>query len=201
MTAVTICSILEPKGKKKSLTVSIVSLSIWLHSICQQMWKTQQGPQDSKTSVFIPIPKKANAKESSNYRTIVLILNTRKVMLKILQARLQQYVNWEIPDVQAGFRKVRWSRNQIVNIHWIKYKARDSRKMSLSSTRQKLLALWITTNYRKFLEMGIPDHITCLLRNMYVSQEEMIRNLHKTNWLIQNWERSTRRLCSFTLFI
>ena len=201
MTAVTICSILEPKGKKKSLTVSIVSLSIWLHSICQQMWKTQQGPQDSKTSVFIPIPKKANAKESSNYRTIVLILNTRKVMLKILQARLQQYVNWEIPDVQAGFRKVRWSRNQIVNIHWIKYKARDSRKMSLSSTRQKLLALWITTNYRKFLELGIPDHITCLLRNMYVSQEEMIRNLHKTNWLIQNWERSTRRLCSFTLFI
>ena len=180
MTAVTICSILEPKGKKKSLTVSIVSLSIWLHSICQQMWKTQQGPQDSKTSVFIPIPKKANAKESSNYRTIVLILNTRKVMLKILQARLQQYVNWEIPDVQAGFRKVRWSRNQIVNIHWIKYKARDSRKMSLSSTRQKLLALWITTNYRKFLEMGIPDHITCLLRNMYVSQEETVRTGHRT---------------------
>ena len=191
----------SPRGTKKYLTVCIVSLSIWLHSICQQMWKTQRGPQNMKTSVFIPIPKKANAKESSNYRTIVLILNTRKVMLKILQARLQQYVNWEIPDVQDGFRKVRWSRNQIANIHWTKYKARDSRKMSLSSTRQKLLALWITTNYRKFLEMGIPDHITCLLRNMYVSQEEMIRNLHKTNWLIQNWETSTRRLCSFTLLI
>ena len=73
-------------------------------------------------------------------------------MLKILQARLQQYVNWEIPGVQAGFRKHRWSRNQIANIHWIKYKARDSRKMSLSSTRQKAFTLWITTNYRKFLK-------------------------------------------------
>ena len=92
------------------------------------MWKTQQGPQDSKTSVFIPIPKKANAKESSNYRTIVLILNTRKVMLKILQARLQQYVNWEIPDVQAGFIKGRGTRDQIANIRWIMEKARELQK-------------------------------------------------------------------------
>ena len=88
-----------------------------LHSICQQIWKTQQWPQDWKTSVFIPIPKKDNAKECSNYHTIVLISHASKVMLKILQARLQQYMNHELPDVQAGFRKGRGTRDQIANIH------------------------------------------------------------------------------------
>ena len=87
-----------------------------VHSICQQIWKTQQWPQDWKTSVFIPIPKKRNAIECSNYRTIALISHDSKVMLKILQARLQQYVNHELPDVQADFRKVRGMRNQIANI-------------------------------------------------------------------------------------
>ena len=88
-----------------------------LHSICQQIWKTQQWPQDWKRSVFIPIPKKGNANKCSNYRTIALISHASKVMLKILQARLQQYVNHELPDVQAGFRKGRGSRDQIANIH------------------------------------------------------------------------------------
>ena len=87
-----------------------------LHSICQQIWKTQQWPQDWK-SVFIPIPKKGNAKESSNYHTIALISQASKVMLKILQARLQKYMNHELPDVQAGFRKGRGTRDQIDNIH------------------------------------------------------------------------------------
>ena len=87
-----------------------------LHSICQQIWKNQQWPQDWKRSVFIPIPKKGNAKECSNYHTITLISHANKVMLKILQARLQQYVNHELPDVQAGFRKGRGTRDQIVNI-------------------------------------------------------------------------------------
>ena len=87
-----------------------------LHSICQQTWKTQQWPQDRKRSVCIPVPKKGNAKESSNYRTIALISHASKVMLKILQARLQQYVNREIPDVQAGFRKGRGIRDHIANI-------------------------------------------------------------------------------------
>ena len=87
-----------------------------LHSICQQIWKTQQWPQDWKRSVFIPIPKKGNAKECSNYCTIALISHASKVMLKILQARLQQYVNRELPDVQAGFRKGRGTRDQIANI-------------------------------------------------------------------------------------
>ena len=95
-----------------------------LHSICQQIWKTHQCPQDWKRSIFIPIPKKCNAKECSNYRTIALISHTSKVMLKILQARLQQYVNHEPPDVQAGFRKGRGTRDQIANIHWIIKKAR-----------------------------------------------------------------------------
>ena len=90
-----------------------------LHSICQQIWKTQQWPQDWKRSVFIPIPKKGNAKECSNYSIIALISHTSKVMLKILQARLQQYVNCELPDVQAGFRKGGGTRDQIANILWI----------------------------------------------------------------------------------
>ena len=90
-----------------------------LHSTCQQLWNTQQWPQDWKRSVFTPIPKKGNAKECSNYHTITLISHASKVMLKILQARLQQYVNCELPDVQAGFRKGRGTRNQIANIHWI----------------------------------------------------------------------------------
>ena len=95
-----------------------------LHSICQQIWKTQQWPWDWKKSVFIPIPKKGNAKECSNSHTIALISCTSKIMLKILQARLQQYVNCEISDVQAGFRKGRGTRNQIANILWIIEKAR-----------------------------------------------------------------------------
>ena len=98
-----------------------------LHSICQQTWKTQQWPQDWKRSVYIPIPKKGNAKECPNYRTIVLISHASKVMLKILQARFQQYVNWEHPDVQT-IRKGRGTRDQIANIHWIIGKAREFQK-------------------------------------------------------------------------
>ena len=99
-----------------------------LHSICQQIWKTQQWPQDWKRSVFIPIPQKGNAKECSNNRTIVLISHASKLMLKILQARLQQYVNHELPDVQADFRKGRGTGDQIANIHWIMEKARVPEK-------------------------------------------------------------------------
>ena len=99
-----------------------------LHSICQQIWTTQQWPQDWKRSVFISIPKKGTAKECSNYRTIALISQAIKVMLKILQARLQQYVIHELPDVQAGFRKGRGTRDQIANIRWIMEKAREIQK-------------------------------------------------------------------------
>ena len=99
-----------------------------LHSICQQIWKTQQWTQDWKRSVFIRIPKKGNAKECSNYRTIALISHASKVMLKILQARLQQYMNRELPDVQAGFRKGRGIRDQIANILWIINKEKEFQK-------------------------------------------------------------------------
>ena len=102
-----------------------------LHSICQQIWKTQQWPQDWKRSVFIPIPNKGNARECSNYCTIALISHTSKGMLKILQARLQQYVNRELPDVQAGFRKGRGTRDQIANIRWIIEKAKEFQKSNL----------------------------------------------------------------------
>ena len=117
-----------------------------LHSICQQMWKTQQCPQDWKRSVFIPIPKKGNAKECSNCRIIALISHASKVMLKILQARLQQYVNHELPDVQAGFRK--GTRDQIANIRLIMEKAREFQKTSISAllTMLKPLTVWITIN-------------------------------------------------------
>ena len=99
-----------------------------LHLICQQIWKTQQWPRDWNRSVFIPVPKKGNAKEWANYCTIAVILQASKVMLKILQARLQQFVNWEFLDIQAGFRKGRGTRDQIANICWIIEKAREFQK-------------------------------------------------------------------------
>ena len=125
-----------------------------LHSICQQIWKTQHWPQDWKKSVFIPITKKDNAKECSNYHTIAHISYARKIMLKILQARLQQHVNRELPDVQAGFRKDRGTRDQIANIHWIIKKAREVQKNSTSVllTTPKPLTMWITINCGKFLK-------------------------------------------------
>ena len=123
-----------------------------LHSICQPIWKTQQWPQDRKRSVFIPIPKKGNAKECSNYHTVALIWHASKVMLKILQARLQQYVNRELLDVQGGFRKGRETRDQIANIHWIMEKAREFQKNIYSAllTMPKPLTVWITINCGKF---------------------------------------------------
>jgi len=125
-----------------------------LHSICQQIWKTQQWPQDWKWSVFIPIPKKGNAKERSNYRTTALISHTSKVMLKILQARLQQYVNQELPDVQAGSRKGRRTRDQIANICGSQRKQKNFRKTSTSFSFSMLkpLTVWITTNCGKFFK-------------------------------------------------
>ena len=124
-----------------------------LHLICQQIWKTQQWSWEWKRSVFILIPKKGNDKECSNYLTIALISHASKVMLKILQARLQQYVNCELPDVQAGFRKGRGTRDQIANIRWIMEKAREFQKASVSAllTMPKPLTVWITTNCGEFL--------------------------------------------------
>ena len=126
-----------------------------LHSKCQEIWKSQQWPQDWKRSVFIPIPKKGNAKECSSYHTIVLISHASKIILKILHARFQQQVNQELPDVQAGFRKGRETRDQIANIHWIIEKAREFQKnpsTPASLTTLKPLTVWITTNCGKFFK-------------------------------------------------
>ena len=149
-----------------------------LHSICQQIWKTLQWPQDWKRSVMIPIPKKSNAKECSNYRTIALISHTSKVMLKILQARFQQYVNRELPDVHAGFRKGRGTRDQIVNIHWITEKAREFQKNIYFCFIDYAKAFDCVDHdklWKILKEMGISDHLTCLLRNLYAGQEATVR--------------------------
>ena len=124
-----------------------------LQSICQQIWKTQQWSQNWKMSVFIPIPKKGNAKECSNSCTIALISHASKVMLKILQARLQQYVNCELPDVQGGFRKGRGTRDQITNIHCLIEKAREFQKnIYFCFTDNAKVFVWITTNCGKLLK-------------------------------------------------
>ena len=155
-----------------------------LHSVYQQIWKTQQWPQDWKRAVFISIPKKGNAKECSSCLTIPLISHASKVMLKILQIRLQQYVNQELPDMQAGFRKGRGTRDQIANIRWIIEKAREFQEnIYFCLTMLKPLTVWITTDWKILQEMGIPDHLTCFLRNLYGGQETAVRTGHKiTDW-------------------
>ena len=154
-----------------------------LHSTCQQTWKTQQCQQDWERSAFIQIPEKGNAKECSNYCTIALISHASKVMLKILQARLQKYVNHELPDIQAGFRKGRGTRDQIANIHWINGKAREFQKNIYFCFIDYVKAFDCVDHnkLRKILkEMGIPHHLTCLLRNLYAGQEATVRTGHGT---------------------
>ena len=154
-----------------------------LHSTCQQIWKTQQGPQDCKRSVFIPVPKKGNAKECSDYHTIALISRASKVMLKILQARLQQYVNHEIPHVKAGFRKGRGTRDQIANTRWIMEKAREFQENIYFCFIDYAKAFDCVDHnklWKILREMGIPDHLTCPLRNLYAGQEATVRTGHGT---------------------
>ena len=157
-----------------------------LHSICQQIWKTQQWPHDWKRSVFIPILKKSNPKECSNYCTIALISHTGKIMLKNLQARLQEFVNCELPDVQAGFRKGRGTRDQMANIRWIIKKAIEFEKSVYFCFIDYAKAFDCVDHNKlwKFLKkIGIPDHLTCLLRNLYAGQEATVRTGHgTTDW-------------------
>ena len=151
--------------------------------MCQQIWKTQQWSQDWKRSVSIPIPRKGNAKECSNYCTIALISYASKRMLKILWARLQQYVNWELPDVQAEFRKGRGTRDQIANIHWIIEKARKYQKyiyFCFIDYAKAFDRVYHNKLWKILKEMGIPDHLTCLLRKLYAGQEATVRTGHGT---------------------
>ena len=146
-------------------------------------------------SVFIPIPKKGNAKECSNYRTNALISHASEVMLKILQARLQQYVNHELPDIQAGFRKGRGTRDQIANIRWIMEKAREFQK-NIYVCFIDYAKAFDCVDHNKLWEIlkegGIPDHLTCLLRNLYAGQEATKRTGHgTTDWFQIGKKRST----------
>ena len=157
-----------------------------LHSTCQQIWKIQQCPQDWKRSLFILIPKKGNAKECSNYCTIALISHASKLMLKIFQARRQQYLNCELPDVQARFRKGRGTRDQIANIRWIIKKAREFQKNIYFCFIDYAKAFdYVDYNklWKILQEMGTPDYLICLLRNLYAGQEATVRTGHgTTDW-------------------
>ena len=144
----------------------------------QQVWKTQQWPKDWKRYIFIPIPRKGNAKECSNYRTIALISHASKVMLQILQARLQQYINRKLPDVQSGFRKGRGTIDQIANICWIVEKAREFQKNIYFCFIDYAKAFDCVDHnklWKILKEMRIPD-----LRNLYSGQEAIVRTGHRT---------------------
>ena len=149
-----------------------------LHSICQQIWKTQQWPQDWKNVSF-----HSNLKECSKYCIVALISHASKVMLKILQARLQQYVNQELPDVQVGFSKGRGTRDQIANIHWIIEKVRQFQKIICFCFIDYTKAFDCVDHNKLWeilKEMGIPDHLTCFLRNLYADQEATVGIRHGT---------------------
>ena len=152
-----------------------------LHSLCRQIWKTQPWPQDWKKSVFILIPKKGNAKECINYHTLSLISHGSKVMFKYHQARLQQCMNIELPDVQAGFRKGRGTRDQIANILNHR-KSKGIKKTHTHICFTDYTKTFACVDYNKLWkilkEMGIPDHLTCLLRNLYAGQEATVRTRH-----------------------
>ena len=157
-------------------------MKLWKWCTCQQIWKTLQWPQEWKWSVFSSIPKKGNAKESSNYCKIALISHASKAMLKILQARLQQYVNHKLLDVQAGFRKDRGTRNPIANICWIIKKAWQFQKNIY------FLPYWLCQSlcvdhiklWKILQDMEILDHMTCILKNWHAGQEATVRTGHTT---------------------
>ena len=154
-----------------------------LNSVHQKILKTQQWPQDCKRSVFIQIAKKDNSKECSTYLTVALISHISKVMLKILQARLQQYLNRELPGVQAGFSKGRGTRAQTANIHWIIEKAREFQKniyFCFIDYDKAFDCVGHNKLWKILQEMGISDHLTCLLRNLYAGQEATVRTGHGT---------------------
>ena len=190
------------KSIHKTIYAAVLRKVKVLHSLCQKIWKTQQCPQDWKSSVFIPIPKKGNAKECSNYLTIALISHAGKVMLKILQARLQQYVNHELPDVQAGFRKGRGTRDQIFNIHWIIKKACEFQKniyFCFIDDANAFDCMDHNKLWKILQEMGMPESLTCLLRILYAGHEATVRTGHgTTDWF--QIRKSVHQGCIFNLY-
>ena len=179
-----------------------------LHSLCQQIWKTQQWPQDWKWSILIPIPKKGRTKECANHQTIALIFHTSKVMLKIPQARLQHYANQEISDVQVGFRKGRGIRDQIANIHFLASikKAREFQKniyLCFIDYTKAFNCVDHNKLWKALKEIGIPDHLICLLWNLCAFQESTVRTLYgTTDWFrIEKglWQGCLLSPCLFNL--
>ena len=179
-----------------------------LHSICQQIWKTQQWPQDWKRSVFIAIPKKGNAKECSNYCTIVLISHISKIMLKILQVRLQQYVNHELPDVQAGLEKAEEPEIKLA-VSIGSWKTQESSGKKICFCLIDYAKSFDCVDHNKLWnilkEMGLPDHLICLLRNLYAGQEATVRIGHETTDWFQIRKRVRQgfilSLCLFNLYL
>ena len=156
-----------------------------LHSVCQQIWKTQQWSQDWKRWIFIPIPKKGNAKECSNYYAITLISHASKVMLKILQASFNSLWTENFRMFKLDFKKVEEPEIKLPTSTESLKKQESSRKTSTSAllTSLKPLTVWTTTNWKILKEMGIPDHLTCLLRNLYAGQEPTVKIRHgTTDW-------------------
>ena len=163
-----------------------------LHLICQQIWKTWQWPQDWKRSVFIPTPKKSSDKEYSNDHTIVLISYARKIILKIIQVRLQEYMIQKLPDIQAWFREARWTRNQISNICWIIKKTREFQKnIYFCLINYAKAFFWVAHNNLWEILKEIPDHLTCLLRNLYAGQEATVKTGHGTT----DWFHIMKEVC------
>ena len=188
-------------GRYKDLPYASTHVKV-LHSICQQIWKTQQWPQDWKRSVFIPSPKKGNAKECSNCHTVALISHASKVILKILQARLRQYVKRELTDIQAGFTKGRRTRDQIAHIDWIIEKARESKKYIYFCFIDYAKAFDCVDHnklWKILQDIGMPDHFTCLLKNLYAGQEETEADMEQRT--CSKLKRSMSRLCIVTLLI
>ena len=170
-----------------------------LHSICQQIWKTQQSPQDWKRSVFIPIPKKGNAKECSNYHTIALISHTSKILLKILQARLQQYLNHELPDVQTGFRKAEEPKIKLPTSAGSLKKQESSRKTSISAllTMPKPLTVWITIKCGTELREALVPLIYSTREWASLGQDLVCLNdncIVRLNWVSWHNEASQKQL-------
>ena len=175
-----------------------------LHSICQQTWKTQQRPQDWKRSVFIPIPKKGNAKDCLNYCTIVLISHVNKVILKILQSRLQQYVNQELPDIHSGFRKGRRTRDQIASIYWIMENAREFQKNTsfcFIEYTKAFKCVYHNKIWKILTNIGILDHLYCLITLTCMQVKKQVLELDTKQWTVQNQVKSRTRLYIVTLFI
>ena len=172
-----------------------------LHSICQHIWKTQQWPQDRKRSAFIPIPKKGNAKECSNYHTIALVSYASKIMLKILQASLQQYVNHELQMFKLDLEKAEEPEIKLSTSVGSSKKQETSRKISTSALGQSLWLCGLQQTMEILQEIGTPDHMTCLLRNLYAGQDVTVRTTRGKNRLVPNQERSTSRLHIVTLLI